>query len=149
MGGRGTIVGAALSWVRRAGSAARQAAPARRPAGALSDTEVEAHHRVLRRFVEVYCRDHHAPAGAPTCDDCAALLDYARGRLERCPYSPKPKCKECPTHCYGRDQRARVREVMRYSGMYFVKRGRLDWLVRYFLLERSARRPRAGAKPRS
>jgi hypothetical protein len=61
------------------------------------------------------------------------LLDYARGRLENCPYDPKPRCRDCATHCYSRKYRERVREVMRFSSMYFVKRGRLDWLVRYFL----------------
>lgn len=96
--------------------------------------ELEAHHRILRRFVEVYCRDHHGGARVP-CQECAELIAYARKKLDRCPQDPKPKCKECPTPCYGREQRERIRAVMRYSGMYFVKRGRLDWLVRYFLIE--------------
>jgi len=29
-----------------------------------------------------------------------------------------------------------MREIMRFSGLYFVRRGRLDWLVKYFLLNR-------------
>ena len=28
--------------------------------------------------------------------------------------------------------RKRVREIMKYSGMHFVKRGSVDWLVKYF-----------------
>lgn len=109
---------------------------ARETRGALPDEVVERHARVLRLFVEVYCVAHHVrPAGRPLCDECQGLVDYGRRKLERCPYDPKPKCKECPTHCYGRAQRARVREVMRYSGMRFVTRGRLDWLVGYFLGE--------------
>jgi hypothetical protein len=60
-------------------------------------------------------------------------VEYARDRLIACPYDPKPKCKHCPTHCYKPAMRRRVREVMQFGGMHFVKRGRLDWLVKYFL----------------
>jgi len=88
--------------------------------------------RILEKFIEVYCRRHHEPPRGELCAECRDLLEYARGKLERCPYDPKPKCKACPTHCYEPARRARVREVMRFSGMHFVKRGRLDWLVRYF-----------------
>lgn len=85
---------------------------------------------VLRRFVEVYCRNNHDQN--VLCEDCRDLLEYARRRLEKCPYDPKPKCKNCETHCYKPEYRDRIKEVMRFSGMHFVKRGRLDWLVRYF-----------------
>ena len=90
--------------------------------------------KVLRRFISVYCRARHGTKGEPLCAACGDLLAYALNRLERCPFDPKPRCKACPTHCYRRDYRAGIREVMRFSGMYFVKRGRLDWLVRYFMM---------------
>lgn len=67
------------------------------------------------------------------CAECAALLKYARGRLLACPYDPKPTCRNCPTHCYQPRMRRRIRAIMRFSGLYYVKRGRLDWLVKYFL----------------
>jgi predicted amidophosphoribosyltransferase len=85
------------------------------------------------RFIAVYCRNHHDRGGAELCADCADLLAYVRERLANCPYDPKPKCKSCRTHCYKPQYRERIRAVMRYSGMYFVKRGRIDWLIRYFL----------------
>ncbi len=88
---------------------------------------------VLERFVEVYCRQHHGTGRGELCNDCVALLAYAFERLDRCPLDPKPRCKACPVHCYEPRHRQKIREVMRFSGTYFVKRGRLDWLVRYFL----------------
>jgi hypothetical protein len=94
---------------------------------------IERELRVLRRFAEVYCRAHHAAEGEALCQECRDLVAYARRRLERCPYDPKPKCKDCPTHCYKAAYRERVRAVMRYAGPYFVKRGRLDWLIRYLV----------------
>ncbi len=98
---------------------------------------VEREFRTLQKFIEVYCRKNHPdeagelPSGL--CSDCEQLLTYARKRLEKCPYDPKPKCKNCKTHCYASAYRARIKEVMKFSGMYFVKRGRLDWAIRYFL----------------
>jgi transposase-like protein len=93
---------------------------------------LERERSLLRRFIEVYCQDHHAPRSEFLCADCQDLWDYARTRLEKCPMDPKPKCKECAVHCYKPEYRQRIQEVMRFSGFYFVKRGRLDWLLRYF-----------------
>lgn len=88
--------------------------------------------RLLTRFIQVYCEQRHGTKGPRLCESCADLLAYSRQRLERCPYDPKPRCKDCPTHCYRPAYRERIREVMKFSGIYFVKRGRLDWLLKYF-----------------
>lgn len=88
---------------------------------------------VARRFIEVYCAAHHDTGEGALCSECADLLAYVERRLERCPYDPKPKCKDCRTHCYKPEYRQRIKEVMRFSGMHFVKRGRVDWLIKYFL----------------
>lgn len=106
----------------------------RAPGEARTDLEkLEKEYAILEKFVGVWCRDRHKPSGDAPCAECRELLAYARVRLEKCPYDPKPKCKDCPTHCYKPDRRARVREIMRHSGMHFVKRGRIDWLVKYFI----------------
>lgn len=97
-------------------------------------SKVDREMRTLDRFVRVYCR-HHDGAGQELCDSCRDLLEYARARLEKCPFDPKPKCKNCRVHCYRSDYRDRIRQVMRFSGLYFIKRGRLDWLL-HFLLRR-------------
>jgi hypothetical protein len=99
--------------------------------------------KTLSRFIAVYCERQHGSPRGELCVECAGLRDYALRRLSRCPYDPKPKCKECRTHCYAPEYRARIREVMRFSGTHFVRRGRLDWLVRYFLSEGL---PRAGGR---
>lgn len=88
---------------------------------------------ILERFIEVYCSVHHGTNKKKLCEDCNELLGYARGRLEKCPYDPKPKCKDCKTHCYKSEYREKIKSIMHFSGMYFVKRGRIDWLIKYFL----------------
>jgi hypothetical protein len=99
--------------------------------------DIEKHHETLARFTQVYCREKHRAAprdGGALCGKCRELLSYACARLEKCPFDPKPKCKDCKAHCYHKEQRERVRDIMRFSGMHFVKRGRLDWLIRYFMM---------------
>jgi hypothetical protein len=68
-------------------------------------------------MLEIYCQGHHAPVPGELCPDCASLLDYAMQRLERCPFQAgKPACARCTVHCYRKDPRAAVRQVMRYAG---------------------------------
>lgn len=101
--------------------------------------------RVLLAFVRVYCRAKHGDrtrevvsaqdigAGETLlCPDCAALMAYAREKRRNCPLQPKPSCKNCHIHCYSKDYRARVREIMAFSGRKMVMRGRLDYLWHYF-----------------
>lgn len=70
----------------------------------------------LRAMIDLYCRDLHGTAGT-LCRECSALHDYAMARLECCTFGEdKPKCSDCPIHCYKPAMREAVREVMRYSG---------------------------------
>ena len=107
--------------------------------------------RVLADFVNIFCRENHrhehrslvpvddgklshALGNRPLllCEDCRKLLYHGIARLLRCPYDPKPMCKKCETHCYAPGHRKKVREVMRFSGLYLVKHGRLNMLLHYF-----------------
>ncbi|MBI9017184.1 MAG: nitrous oxide-stimulated promoter family protein [Phycisphaerae bacterium] len=89
--------------------------------------------KIITRFIYVFCEKKPKSDKGCLCHDCQDLLNYATKRLSLCPYEPKPKCKDCNTHCYKSDYRVKIREIMKFSGIYHVKRGRLDWLFRYFL----------------
>ena len=72
--------------------------------------------RTIEVMVRLYCGDKHGTKDM-LCEDCAALMEYAEKRLDKCPYGEdKPTCTNCPIHCYKADRRAQVKEVMRYSG---------------------------------
>lgn len=104
--------------------------------------------RVLARFTAVYCHDRHqhverSPVvlkthDVPTiygkelrlCEECRKLLAHSFVKRALCPLDPKPACKQCPAHCYAPKYRARIRDVMKYSGRKLVLRGRLDYLFR-------------------
>jgi predicted amidophosphoribosyltransferase len=77
---------------------------------------IEREKRTVAAMVRIYCRDHDRRDGA-LCQDCQSLLDYARLRLERCPFGEgKSTCARCPVHCYRPEMRERIRQVMRYAG---------------------------------
>lgn len=77
---------------------------------------LEREKKTIAAMLTIYCRDHHG-GRRELCTDCAGLLDYARRRLDRCPFQEaKPACNHCEVHCYSAIQRERVRDVMRYAG---------------------------------
>ena len=105
--------------------------------------------RVLVKFVEVYCRENHdgrknvfafrkldleeiEKREFLLCQDCTKLLAYGLTMRLKCPHDPKPMCKKCETQCYHRNYRSKIREVMKFSGLYLIKHGRVDMLYHYF-----------------
>jgi len=105
---------------------------------------------VLARFVDIYCRNNHIEAKKSCiqtkgivgeyvngllielCPDCRRLLLHGVSKRIICPYDPKPRCKKCPTYCYYDRYRQKIKMVMRFSGAYLLKRGRLDLALKYF-----------------
>ncbi len=105
--------------------------------------------RVLIRFVHLFCRENHSQddkkpfsvpfeeaaslidRGVELCESCSELLAYGIRKRFRCPHDPKPMCKKCETQCYSRRYKEGIREVMKFSGPYLIKRGRLDLLYHY------------------
>ncbi len=103
----------------------------------------------LMKFAGIYCRENHDGEKAPfsfklfsiremgkdeipLCKDCTKLLTYGLTMRMRCPHNPKPMCKKCETQCYHGEYKSKIREVMKFSGMYMIKHGRVDMLYHYF-----------------
>ena len=71
--------------------------------------------RTIRAMMKIFCKDHHGSASL--CCDCADMLEYAYKRIDHCTYGiDKPACKDCTIHCYAKEKREKIKEVMRYSG---------------------------------
>ena len=105
---------------------------------------------ILAEFINIYCTDRHPDAvkspvaaggevgdylagcGFFLCEECRRLLLHAVSKRAICPYDPKPSCKKCDTHCYAPGYREKIREVMRYSGMRLIMKGRLGLIRKYF-----------------
>ena len=78
-------------------------------------TRIEREKHTVSLMIRLYCRKKEG--NKELCNDCKALEEYAHQRLSACKYGEqKTSCKKCPTHCYRKDMRERIREVMRFSG---------------------------------
>ena len=67
-------------------------------------------------MVRIYCKNHHE-SHDELCPECNELLNYARMRLDKCPFQEKKAtCGKCPIHCYQPQMREKVKKVMQYAG---------------------------------
>ncbi len=72
--------------------------------------------KTVQGMIRLYCRANHRKSDV-LCDDCELLLEYARKRLQKCPFQEnKTTCSNCAVHCYHAEMKARIIEVMRFSG---------------------------------
>ena len=76
--------------------------------------------RTIEAMLHIWCEAHALHVRArygELCLGCDCLFEYASYRLAKCPYGEeKPTCVKCPIHCYGRDKREMMKEVMRFAG---------------------------------
>jgi len=99
----------------------------------------EAEKRVVGKMIAIYCRGRHG-SGGPLCEECGRLLRYAEQRLEHCPFGEqKPTCESCSVHCYKKEMRQQIREVMRMAGPRMLLLHPFDTL-RHFYRERQRNR---------
>ena len=70
----------------------------------------------IQKMLGIYCRGLHGTRGG-LCGDCRELLEYTGLRIDKCTFgSKKSTCAKCAIHCFKKDMRARIKEVMRYAG---------------------------------
>lgn len=76
--------------------------------------------KTIEAMVLLYCKAHHTSEAHP-CPRCIELIEYARKRLQHCPFQAnKPTCGKCTVHCYKPEMRQTIRKVMRYAGPRMV-----------------------------
>jgi hypothetical protein len=120
--------------------------------------------RMLATFVSMYCRGNRHENREPLtlkgidtselsdkllflCPACSKLLHHGVVKRSHCRQDPKPNCSDCTTPCYDKAYRARIREVMRYSGWRLLLRGRIDFL--WHLLSARRRKMKKPPSPAS
>ena len=78
---------------------------------------VEREKRVIKLMIELYCHKKPQHKSHGLCDECQELLTYAHKRLSFCKFGDeKTTCQKCPIHCYKKDMKQKVKDVMRFSG---------------------------------
>ncbi|MGU8379167.1 nitrous oxide-stimulated promoter family protein [Clostridium perfringens] len=72
---------------------------------------------IITLMIKLYCKKKHGGSNGELCNECRELEEYAHKRLTYCKFgNEKSSCKKCPIHCYKKDMREKVKEVMRFSG---------------------------------
>ena len=72
---------------------------------------------VITLMINLYCEKKHKTKKGQLCPECEELLEYAHKRLTNCKFqNEKTTCGKCSIHCYKKDMRIKVKEVMRFSG---------------------------------
>lgn len=73
--------------------------------------------KTINLMIKIYCRKKHGMKDGELCEECQELLEYAHKRLSFCKFGEnKSTCSRCPIHCYKKDMKEKVKEVMRFSG---------------------------------
>ena len=81
-----------------------------------NDSKREREKQTVAFMISLYCRKNHGNKKG-LCPECRELQDYTARRTDKCPFTEtKSFCSNCRVHCYKADMRAKIREVMRFSG---------------------------------
>lgn len=104
---------------------------------------------ILAKFTEAFCRENHKFKNKEVlnlkgdlgnilnqynlflCKDCKKTLLHGSAKRLLCPFNPKPSCKKCPSPCYRNGYREKMKEIMRFSGIYFIKKGKINYIFKY------------------
>ena len=86
---------------------------------ALKDPEVrrQMEKESLSSMIHIYCHGNHHTKKGELCPKCQEFEKYALMRTDKCPFmKTKTFCSACKVHCYSKEWRPYVKEVMRYAG---------------------------------
>ncbi len=76
--------------------------------------------KIIEFMINLYCKkncDKSKNTNYDLCDDCNALLNYAKKRISLCRHKEtKTFCANCETQCYSPKMKKQIREVMKFSG---------------------------------
>lgn len=77
---------------------------------------IEKEKEIVGLMIKLYCIKHHMDADSP-CHQCLEILEYAKKQLNGCKHGDsKGFCSKCTAPCYRQDMRARIKEIMKFSG---------------------------------
>ncbi|MDO5570459.1 MAG: nitrous oxide-stimulated promoter family protein [Bacteroidales bacterium] len=87
----------------------------------MKKNKIQREKETVEEMIHIYCK--WSKGDEALCPACTELLEYAKERLDRCPFgNNKSSCRKCPIHCYSPQMKQRIKEVMKVAGprMLFV-----------------------------
>jgi len=104
---------------------------------------LEKEQKTIGIMIRIFCGAHHGTGSELLCPTCTELSDYAKERLNKCPYGEdKGACSKCKIHCYKPGMRKQITEVMRFSGPKMVTKHPL-LAIDHLLRNKSSRHRKA------
>ena len=80
-------------------------------------SRIEREKKTINSMINIYCNKKHRHKKGELCSECSELLEYAHKRLDYCKFGEEKKfCSKCEVHCYKKDMKAKIKEVMKFSG---------------------------------
>ena len=80
-------------------------------------TKIEKEKQTIKLMIDIYCKKKHGNKSGELCEECAELLEQAHKRLTYCKFGEeKSTCSRCPIHCYKKDMKEKIKDVMKFSG---------------------------------
>ena len=80
-------------------------------------TKIEKEKQTIKLMIDIYCKKKHGNKSGELCEECAELLEYEHKRLTYCKFGEeKSTCSRCPIHCYKKDMKEKIKDVMKFSG---------------------------------
>jgi len=77
--------------------------------------------KTFDKMLKIYCKKKHK--SKVFCHECLEIQKYVYERIERCPFIlDKPFCAHCKVHCYQKQMREKVIEIMKFSGPKMIFR---------------------------
>lgn len=84
------------------------------------ESKREQEKQIVSFMIQLYCKRKHGTKSG-LCPECQQLQDYAFQRADKCPFmETKTFCSNCSVHCYRKDMRDKIKQVMRHSGMRMI-----------------------------
>jgi hypothetical protein len=88
--------------------------------------------RIIAKMIKIYCGKKHKSDGL--CSDCSNLLVYCENKINSCRWiKNKPNCSSCTTVCFSKENREKLRNIMRFSGprlLYLDPAALFLWIFR-------------------
>ncbi|WP_288624371.1 nitrous oxide-stimulated promoter family protein [uncultured Brachyspira sp.] len=81
--------------------------------------KIEKEKSLVFLMIKIFCKSNHKNNNL--CKECIELYNYASNKIDRCRFmETKTFCSACPSHCYKKDMREKIREVMIFSGKRMI-----------------------------
>ncbi len=75
----------------------------------------------IKSMIMVYCKGNHGTPKGKLCEECSSVLEYSYKRIDHCPFmETKTFCSNCKVHCFKKEQREKIKEIMKYSGKRMI-----------------------------